>query len=92
MSTLADLIADDVGDVLLTDFTETVTIDGTERPAIVLDDFEQADPRAPVLRMASAHLVGAALGDEVVLRGVTYTVQFHRPGRHGLSEIGLTAL
>ena len=92
MSDLLDVVAADVADVHLTDFAEAVTIDGVTVQAIVLDDFESADPRAPVLRVAEADITSAALGDAVVVRGVNYTVEFHRPGRFGMAEIGLTAL
>lgn len=90
--TLADTLTADVTDVFLTDFAEAVTIDGTPAQAIVYDDFESADPRSPQLRVATAVLDGVVQGDEVVLRGVTYTIEFVRPGRHGTSFIGLTAL
>lgn len=90
MSTeFAELLADDAGAVFLTDFAETVTLGGVSRQAIVIDDFENADPRAPELRVRTVDLEGVAVRSAVVVRGVTYALEFIRPGRFGLSVIGL---
>ncbi|MBX9606414.1 MAG: hypothetical protein K2Y51_09320 [Gammaproteobacteria bacterium] len=89
MSALLDQIAADAGAVFLTDFAETVTIAGVPRQAIVIDDFEQADPRAPVLKARTVDLDGVAAGAAVVVRGVTYALEYVRPGRFGVSEAGL---
>ena len=89
MSLLPTLI-DDAETVFLDDFAEDVTIKAQPAKAIVYDDFESADPRAPQLRVASSALAGVVQGDAVVLRAVTYTIEFVRPGRHGMSIIGLT--
>ena len=89
MSALLDQIAADAGAVFLTDFAEAVTIAGVSRQAIVIDDFEQADPRAPVLKARTVDLDGVPAGAAVVVRGVTYALEFVRPGRFGVSEAGL---
>ncbi len=89
MSDLLDQIATDAGAVFLTDFAESVTIAGVTRQAIVIDDFEQADPRAPVLKARNVDLDGVPVGAAVVVRGVTYALEFVRPGRFAVSEVGL---
>jgi hypothetical protein len=89
MTTLTTQIVDDVTAVFLSDFAEAVTINGQARQAIVLDDFDNADPRAPILRVRNVDIDGLPTGTAVVVRGVNYAIEFFRPGRFGLSEIGL---
>lgn len=89
MSDLTAQIAADAGAVFLTDFAESVTIQGVTRQAIVLDDFDNADPRAPVLKVRTVDVETTPLGAAIVVRGVSYVLEFLRPGRFGVSEIGL---
>lgn len=89
MSDLSVQIALDAGAVFLTDFAETVTIAGVDRQAIVIDDFENADPRAPELRVRTVDLDGVALYSTIVVRGVSYRLEWVRPGRFALSTVGL---
>ena len=86
MTHLLAQIAADAAEVFLTDFAESVTVDGVPRQAIVIDDFENADPRAPVLKMRSVDLDGVPSGATFVIRGVSYTLEGVRPGRFSVSE------
>lgn len=89
--TLPDIINQDVGDVFLADYAVAVTIAGAAATAIPLTDFANADPRAPVLRVATAAIDGVSQGAAVVYDGANYYIEFIRPGRYGLHDIGLRA-
>lgn len=90
--TFRDILADDVAALFLTDFAEDVTIAGETVKAIRNDTFEDDDPRAPWLRVASADLVDVPLGAAVVIGADSYKLEVIRPGREGVTEIRLSAV
>lgn len=92
MSDLRDLMQADVEAVFLTDFAQAVTIAGTETQAIINDTFEDDDPRAPWLRVATSDLDGVNPGATVTIGAASYKIEVIRPGREGMSELRLSAV
>lgn len=88
MTDLLDMAAADLGAVFFTDFIEPATVGGTSIDVIV-EDGAGDDHRAPLLRAVESDLPSAAPGDAVVVRGVTYQLEFARRIAPGVVQLGL---
>lgn len=88
MSDLLDVATADLGAVFFTDFVEPATVGGTA-VGVIVEEAAGEDHRAPLLRAIEADLSTAAPGDVVVLRGVTYQLEFARRIAPGVVQLGL---